>query len=219
MNKLNVVIGGCGRVGRLLASNLESQGHLINIIDKDPLSFEEMKPGFKGKKFIGVVFDKETLEKAGIKEADVFVAVTSGDNSNIVSARTAQEYYRVPIVYARIYDPKRAQIYQKFGIQTIASATWAIARLTNLILFQDFHSEYTFGSGQVGLMEVTIPAILENKIVKDIEVDGEIKIASIVRGYYSIVPSSSTIFRKDDRLYVSVAQGSMNKFKKMLGMD
>ena len=101
MHKMNIVIGGCGRVGRYLAHTLENSGHTISIIDKDPANFDELWVGYKGKKVNGIVFDRDVLENAGIKEADVYVAVTSGDNSNIVSARIAKEYYKVPIVFAR----------------------------------------------------------------------------------------------------------------------
>ncbi|MBU4450963.1 MAG: TrkA family potassium uptake protein [Actinomycetia bacterium] len=214
---MNIVIGGCGRVGRYLAHTLESSGHNISIIDKDPANFDELWAGYKGKKVIGIVFDRDVLENAGIKEADVYVAVTSGDNSNIVSARIAKEYFKVPIVFARIYDPRRAEIYKKFGVSTIATVTWASSRLVSLILNPELHSEYVFGSGEVEMVEVTLPLRLENKLVKDLEISGEIKVSAIFRENNVFIPNPGTIFSKDDVLYITVSHDSISKLRNMLG--
>ena len=217
MHKMNIVIGGCGRVGRYLARTLENSGHTISIIDKDPANFDELWAGYKGKKVNGIVFDRDVLENAGIKEADVYVAVTSGDNSNIVSARIAKEYYKVPIVFARIYDPRRAEIYKNFGISTIATVTWASTRLVSLILNPELHSEYVFGSGEVEMVEITLPLRLENKLVKDLEISGEIKISAIFRENNVFIPNPGTVFSKDDILYITVSHDSISKLKNMLG--
>ena len=217
MHKMNIVIGGCGRVGRYLAHTLENSGHNISINDKDSANFDELWAGYKGKKVIGIVFDRDVLENAGIKEADVYVAVTSGDNSNIVSARIAKEYYKVPIVFARIYDPRRAEIYKNFGVSTIATVTWASSRLVSLILNPELHSEYVFGSGEVEMMEVTLPLRLENKLVKDLEISGEIKVSTIFRENSVFIPNPGTIFNKDDVLYITVSHDSISKLRNMLG--
>ena len=217
MHKMNTVIGGCGRVGRYLAYKLESEGHFVSIIDKDPSNFEELRQGFKGKKVTGIVFNRDTLEKAGIKEADVYVAVTSGDNSNIVSARIAKEYYQVPKVFARIYDPRRAEIYKNFGIPTIATVSWATSRLANLILNPDLKSEYVFGDGEVEMVEVSVPPRLENKYVKDLEIPSEIKISAILRDNRILIPNAGTIFNKEDILYITISHESIKKLKNMLG--
>jgi len=217
MHKMNIVIGGCGRVGRYLAHTLENSGHNISIIDKNPENFDELWAGYKGKKVNGIVFDRNVLENAGIKEADVYVAVTSGDNSNIVSARIAKEYFKVPIVFARIYDPRRAEIYKNFGVSTIASVTWATSRLVSLILNPELHSEYVFGSGEVEMMEVALPLRLENKLVKDLEILGEIKVSAIFRENNVFIPNPGTIFNKDDILYITVSHDSIIKLRNMLG--
>ena len=217
MHKMNIVIGGCGRVGRYLAHILENSGHNISIIDKNPENLDELWAGYKGKKVNGIVFDRDVLENAGIKEADVYVAVTSGDNSNIVSARIAKEYFKVPIVFARIYDPRRAEIYKNFGISTIATVTWASTRLVSLILNPGLHSEYVFGSGEVEMMEVALPLRLENKLVKDLEIMGEIKVSAIFRENNVFIPNPGTIFNKDDILYITVSHDSIIKLRNMLG--
>lgn len=219
MHIMRIVVGGCGRVGRFLAGRLENEGHIVSVIDKNPQSFNDLKPTFKGKKFTGIVFDREILEKAGIQEADAYVAVTSGDNSNMVSARIAKEYYKVPKVFARIYDPRRAEIYQNIGIPTIATVAWASARLIDLISRPELHIEYDFGNAEVELVEVSVSPALENRKISDIEVTGEIRVASIVRGHNALVPAPTTIVKKNDRLFISVLQESMNKLQRMFDLE
>src|SRR5262245_65769691 len=122
---MHILIMGCGRVGAALTVELAKAGHTVAIIDKRADAFDKLPPGFEAKHFVGLGFDREVLEEAGIKDADAFVAVSNGDNSNIVSARIAREHYHVPKVIARIYDPRRAEIYEKLDIPTIASVRWA----------------------------------------------------------------------------------------------
>ena len=122
---MKVIIGGCGRVGAQLATKLSHEGHEVVVIDKDATAFRRLGKGFTGTTIRGMVFDRDVLEKAGTDRADAYVAVTSGDNSNVVSATIAREIYRVPKVVARIFDPRRAEIYRRLGIQTVSSVTWA----------------------------------------------------------------------------------------------
>src|SRR2546423_13298779 len=126
---MKVVIMGCGRVGAELTVELGKAGHDVAIIDKRKEAFDRLPPGFEARRFVGVGFDRETLEEAGIKEADAFIAVSSGDNSNILSARVAREYYHVPSVIARIYDPRRAEIYERLNIPTVASVKWTAKQI------------------------------------------------------------------------------------------
>ena len=218
-NRLHVVIGGYGRVGRYLARMLEFEGHTVSVIDQDPLVFECAEGDeILGQKFIGPVFDRDVLEDAGIKEADCFAAVTSGDNSNIVAARTAREHYRVPRVIARIYDPRRAEIYRGLGISTVAAVTWTSSRLLDMITHPDLHSEYQFGNAEVEMVEIQLPATLAGKTVSDLTVPGEVAVASIVRGGRAILPIEGSSFEKDDTLYINVLRESADKLERLLGL-
>lgn len=219
MKKMYVVIGGCGRVGSNVAYTLEYEGHAVAVIDKDPLAFEALKPNFKGTKTEGIVFDRDTLEEAGIRKADAYLAVTSGDNSNIVSARIAREHYHVPKVYARIYDPRRAIIYENFGIPTIASVMWSSYRLLDLISHPHLYSEYQFGNGEFQLIAAYIPPPLAGRPVRNLEVPGEIHITAIIRGNRPFLPTSGTILERNDRLYLTVSQESMGKLERLLGLQ
>lgn len=217
MHRMHVVIGGYGRVGRILAHMLEYEGHSVSVIDQDPHAFDE-SDDIMGGKFVGQVFDRDVMEEAGIRDADCFAAVTSGDNSNIVAARNAKEYYRVPRVIARIYDPRRAEIYRGLGISTIASVTWTSARLLDLITHPDMHSDYQFGNGEVKMYEVELPAGLEGRSVLDLDVPGEIRVASIVREGEAMLPASGVTFQKDDVLFLNVLNESTEKLERLLGL-
>jgi trk system potassium uptake protein TrkA len=216
---MHVVIGGYGRVGRYLAHMLEFEGHTVSVIDHDPLAFEETETeGILGGKFIGPVFDREVMEDAGIRDADCFAAVTSGDNSNIVAARNAKEYYRVPRVIARIYDPRRAEIYRGMGISTIASVTWTSAQLLDLITHPDMHSDFQYGNGEVKMFTMELPAGLEGRSVLDLDVGGEIMLTALVREGEAILPASGLTFEKNDVLYINVLNQSTGKLERLLGL-
>ena len=133
---MRVIVMGCGRVGSELALQLLDGEHEVAVIDKNPSAFVKYPPGTKAKTIVGLGFDRDVLEEAGIKEADAFVAVSSGDNSNIVSARVALEHYHVPKVVARIYDPRRADIYERLNIPTVATTKWGVKQI-QLMLFHD----------------------------------------------------------------------------------
>ncbi len=218
-NRLHVVIGGYGRVGRYLAKMLEFEGHSVSVIDQDPLVFEcEEAEEIMGRKFIGPVFDRDVLEDAGIRDADCFAALTSGDNSNIVAARMAKEHYRVPRVIARIYDPRRAEIYRGLGISTIASVTWTSTRLLDMVSHPDLHSEYQYGNAEVEMIEVEAPVGLFGKSVSAITVPGEISVSAIVRAGQAVMPSEGWTFQKDDVLFVNVLRESAEKLERLLGL-
>jgi len=218
-NRLHVVIGGYGRVGRYLAKMLEFEGHTVSVIDQDPLVFDcDESEEILGQKFIGPVFDRDVLEDAGIKNADCFAAVTSGDNSNIVAARTAKEFYRVPRVIARIYDPRRAEIYRGLGISTIASVTWTSTRLLDMVTHPDLHSEYQYGNAEVQLMEVEVTAGLEGKHYTELNVTGEIAVSAVVRAGSAILPSEGFSFEMGDVVFVNVVRESATKLERLLGL-
>jgi trk system potassium uptake protein TrkA len=156
---LHVVVVGCGRVGSELAGALESSGHTVSVIDKNERAFRRLPAGFAGKTFVGLGFDREVLADAGIDEAGAFASVTNGDNSNILCARIARETYKIERVVARIYDPRRALIYQRLGIPTVATVAWTTDQvLRRLLPGEATGHEWIDGTGNVCLVERTIPA-------------------------------------------------------------
>ena len=131
---MHVIIVGCGRVGASTAAELARAGHDVVVIDRDPDAFRLLPGNFSGRTLVGTGFDRDVLESAGIREADAFVAAASGDNTNAVAARIAKEVYRVPDVVARIFDPRRADIYRRYGVQTFAPTAWSVSKIVELIV-------------------------------------------------------------------------------------
>jgi trk system potassium uptake protein TrkA len=157
---MHVVVVGCGRVGSELASTLQSTGHSVSVIDKNPNAFRRLGSDFEGETVVGYGFDRATLEAAGIDKAEALAAVTSGDNSNIVTARVARENFGIEKVVARIYDTRRAAIFQKLGIPTVATVAWTTDQVLRRLLPSEHHSEWVDATGTVALVELAVPSSL-----------------------------------------------------------
>ncbi|MEL7668368.1 MAG: TrkA family potassium uptake protein [Actinomycetota bacterium] len=216
---MHVVIGGYGRVGRYLAYMLEERGHTVAVVDRDENAFASAGRDMRGRRISGEVFDRTTLEKAGIADADAFAAVTSGDNSNIVSARVARERYGVPCVVARIYDPRRARIYERFGIPTISSVNWSSAMLLATILEPDVKTTATYGGGEVLTITADASLTLTGKRVSNLDYPGKFHISAIVRDGVAQLPEPRTELAKGDRLSITVTREALPELKRLLDLD
>ena len=203
-SEVHVIIAGCGRVGSELASNLERLGHSVAVIDKSAKAFERLKAGFAGRHIVGFAFDREVLEEAGIKEASAFASVTNGDNSNILSARVAKEHYRVPQVVARIYDPRRAQIYQRLGIQTVATVRWTTDQILRSLLPEEISVEYTVDNGEVVVTALPAPPEVVGKRVLDVDILGRRRVVAVSRFGVPRVPDKDLTVQEGDILHISV---------------
>src|SRR5437867_6753597 len=147
MVPMHVIVVGCGRVGSELAAELETQGHTVAVIDKNRNAFRRLPERFTGRAVLGFGFDRDHLEQAGVREAGALAAVTSGDNSNVLTARIARETYQIPNVVARIYDPRRAVIYQRLGIPTVATVTWTTDQVLRRLFPEKTVTDWTDPSG------------------------------------------------------------------------
>lgn len=213
---MKVIIAGCGRVGSTLATKLSREGHDVSVVDKDQTSFERLGKTFKGATVRGFVFDGGALKKAGIEKADAFASVTSGDNSNIVSATIAKDMYRVPKVVARIYDPRRAEIYRRLGIATVSSVSWASNEILTLMLHAQLTRDVTLGDGEVQIVRLDIPHRLVGRTIDEITVGGEILVVSITRGGKAFIPGSGAIFQENDVVEVAALTTAMPTLKRMV---
>jgi trk system potassium uptake protein len=213
---VHVIIAGCGRVGSELAGSLESLNHSVVVVDKDPVAFDRLRADFKGVKLTGFVFDRDVLEEARIKEADAFASVTSGDNSNILSARVAKEHYRVPQVVARIYDPRRAQIYQRLGIQTVATVRWTTDQMLRHLLPEDVPVEYTVDNGEVVVTSVQASPEIVGKNVLALDLEGQRRVVAVSRFGVPRLPHKNLMIQDGDILYVSVVRASAGDLKASL---
>ena len=203
---MHVVIMGCGRVGMQLSIELADDGHQVSIIDKHASAFDKLPPGFNAKTIVGLGFDRHTLELAGVADADAFVAVSSGDNSNIVSARVALEHYHVPKVIARIYDPRRAEIYERLNIPTVATTKWGVKQIQLMLLHDRQEIRESLGGGDLLRLRVPVPPHLVGKPASSINVDGQILVAGVSRGGTGFIPTAESTMQKGDYLIVILAK-------------
>jgi trk system potassium uptake protein len=202
---VHVVILGCGRVGSLLADRLDEAGHSVAIVDQDPQSFRRLSGRFSGSTVKGIGFDRETLEKAGIERAHAFAAVSSGDNTNILAARVARETYGVEHVVARIYDPRRAEVYQRLGIPTVATVSWTAGQIMRRLIPQDALEEYRDASGQVMLAEMPAHPSWFGHAVVDMEIATGARVAFISRLGSGLVPHTDMVLQDGDLVHVLAA--------------
>lgn len=213
---MRVVIVGCGRVGSELANMLSAEGHQVAIIDKNAESFRRLSKGFKGNAIQGNAFDLEILRRAGIEVADGFASVTSGDNTNYVLAAIARNRFRVPRVVTRIYDPLRADIYRRLGVPTISSTVWGANKMHELLTYVGLTSVLTIANGEVEVVEVEISPLVVGLQVKELEIPGEVRVVSIVRGGSAFIPGPLVQFEKYDRVLIAALASAMTKLDRML---
>jgi len=200
-----VVIMGCGRVGSTLARFLERGGHSVAIIDLDPSAFRRLSTEFAGQRVTGVGFDRDTLIEAGIERAGAFAAVSSGDNSNIIAARVARETFGVENVVARIYDPARAEVYQKLGIPTVATVRWTADQVLRRLLPEGMLSEWRDPSGKVILAELDYdPGWIGHRISK-LEEESGARVALITRLGEGELPKRGSVVQDGDLLHVTMS--------------
>lgn len=216
---MRVILVGCGRVGSRLASRLAAEGHDIRVVDRSAKSRRLLPEGFPGTFHQGNGYSRAVLEGAGIRGADAFVAVTSGDNSNIVSARTAKDTYRVPVVLARIYDPRRADIYRELGIPTIASVRWTVDRIHQLLLHRHLTPELTFGNGETLLLRSALPGYLTGRRVAEFEVEGEIRVVEVTRSGRSLLPAHGTTAEPGDLVTFAVSATALGRLRNFLDRE
>jgi trk system potassium uptake protein len=208
---VHIVIMGCGRVGSTLAHILEDQGHSVAVIDQNADAFRKLGSGFKGRKITGSGFDRDVLIEAGIEEADAFAAVSSGDNSNIISARVVRESFGIQRVAARIYDPRRAEVYQRVGIPTVATVRWTADQMLRTLIPDGAESLWRDPTGKIVLAEVAYSERWLGEKVKLIEQSTGARIAFISRLGQAVIPEPGTVLQEGDLLHVITEEADLER--------
>ncbi len=201
MCRVHIVILGCGRVGSFLAQELDRLGHSVAIVDQDAGSFRKLAPDFGGSTVTGVGFDRETLETAGIARAHAFAAVSSGDNSNILAARVARETYGVERVVARIYDPRRAEVYQRLGIPTVATVAWTTGQMMRRLLPLGAQDEFRDFTGALTMAEVHVGAAWIGHRLSALEAASGSRITFINRFGEAVIPGPDSVLQEGDLVH------------------
>lgn len=210
---------GCGRVGSGLAKALENSGHTVAVIDQNREAFRRLGPDFNGRTIAGVGFDQDILLEAGIESASAFAAVSNGDNSNILAARVARESYNVPNVVARIYDPERAEIYQRLGIPTVATVPWTTDQMMRRLAPEGSQSEWRDASGTVQLCEVALHKDWFGKPAFLIEEATSSRVALITRLGEGLIPNSHTVLQEGDLVHVTLLESQRAKIDEILARE
>src|SRR6204780_488234 len=198
---------GCGRVGSRIAHTLEDLEHSVAIIDQDPDAFRKLSAGFQGKKITGIGFDQNVLIQAGIERADGFAAISSGDNSNVIAARVARESFGVQRVGARIYDPRRADVYQRLGIPTVATVRWTADQMLRRLLPEGAEPLWRDPTGAVVLAEIACSGAWLGEKVQSLEETARTRIAFISRLGEAMLPGPGTVLQEGDVLHVIAQEG------------
>jgi trk system potassium uptake protein TrkA len=213
---VHVVVVGCGRVGSGLAVQLTGQGHSVAILDKVPRSFRRLPEGWPGTTIVGSGFDREDLDRAGAGTAGALAAVTSGDNSNILTARIARENYGIANVVARIYDPRRAQIYQRLGIPTVATVTWTIDQVMRRLTPDTVTAEWSDATGQILLVEHVLPEAWAGKRLSELGPPGRANLVAVTRAGVPRLDIADMVGQEGDILHVAVLKEALPELERRL---
>ncbi|MCP2243189.1 potassium channel family protein [Lentzea rhizosphaerae] len=206
---MHVVIMGCGRVGASLARALERLDHQVAVIDKDAQSFRRLGSDFHGQQVVGNGFDRNVLIEAGVERAGAFAAVSSGDNSNIISARVARETFGVEHVVARIYDHKRAAVYERLGIPTVATVPWSTDRFLRMLLPEGAATAWRDPSGTVAVLPIEVDETWVGRPVFELEGAIGARVAFLMRFGTGVLPDAKTVVQADDTIYVAALSGTI----------
>ncbi|NLG54404.1 MAG: TrkA family potassium uptake protein [Rhodococcus sp.] len=203
-----VVVMGCGRVGSSLARSLARLGHDVAVIDRDVNAFARLGTDFPGTTVVGMGFDRDVLTRAKIEDADAFAAVSSGDNSNIIAARVARETFGVERVIARIYDEKRAAVYERLGIPTVATVPWSTDRFLHALAHENQLATWRDPSGTVAVTELPVHEGWIGRPLTELEAETNTRIAFLVRFGTGVLPTAKTVVQADDHIYAAAISGS-----------
>jgi trk system potassium uptake protein TrkA len=210
---MKIVIVGCGRMGGSLARTLHLKGHQVTVIDKDPLAFERLGPAFGGRTVVGIGFDRDALTQAGIERTDALAAVTTSDETNVVTARIARLTFHVPRVVARVYDPRKADIYRRLGLQTVSPVVLATSRLAELVSFSHLDTVASLGNGEVEIVLAEIPPMFAGRMAKDLAAVGEIQVIAITRSGKTFLPAPTATFEEGDAVHLAVLSTAMDRLQ------
>jgi trk system potassium uptake protein TrkA len=213
---VHFVIMGCGRVGSTLAHILENQGHTVSVVDSNESAFRRLGSNFAGKRVTGMGFDRDTLTEAGIEDAHAFAAVSSGDNSNILAARVARETFGVDNVVARIYDPGRAEVYQRLGIPTVATVRWTADQMIRRLLPHGSEPEWRDPSGTVQLTEVQVDEAWIGERISRIERESGARVAFLTRLGEGLLPGVDTVLQDGDLVHVLIREEDSDSAESVL---
>jgi trk system potassium uptake protein TrkA len=217
MVAVHMIIVGCGRVGAELALSLDATPHSVVVIDRDPDAFRRLPDDWGGQRVVGLGFDRDVLHEADVEHAGALAAVTSGDNTNILAARVAREHFEVPNVVARIYDPRRALLYQRLGIPTVATVTWTVDQVQRRLLPAESAADWADPNGQIMLIERTLPGHWVGRDLGELEVAERCRLTSISRSGQARIARPGLVGQEGDLVHLMVRSDAVTDVDDLLG--
>src|SRR3990172_12421994 len=200
---MKILIVGCGRVGSELALSVAQRGHDVTVVDVKPSAFDNLGPVFRGRTVQGICFDRDVLKRAGIETADGFAAATSSDNANIIAAKIARDIFQVKNVVTRVYNPAQRGLYERLGLQAVASSSWGAQRMEQLLMHPGLIDMQTIGHGEVRLLEVKVPESWAGRPITNL-LDGRAIIGAVTRAGRAFVSKAGDRFESGDLVYISL---------------
>jgi trk system potassium uptake protein TrkA len=216
---MHVIVVGCGRVGSELAIALDKDGHSVAVIDKNQRAFRRLPDRFTGRAVLGFGFDRDHLIQAGVEEAGALAAVTSGDNSNVMTARVARENFEVPNVVARIYDPRRAVIYARLGIPTVATVAWTTDQVLRRLMPEQMEPQWTEGTGMVSMVERPLPSHFAGRPMSELDEGDRFRVVAVGRGGKAQLVSRGMMGQDGDILHIAVQRDALPDLAERLASD
>jgi len=215
---MKYLIIGCGRMGTGVTAALLRKGHAVALVDKSPKIAEQLEPRLREHFVEGSAFDREVLIRAGIEHADGLAAMTSNDEVNVIAARLARIIFHVPRIVARLYDPRKRELYRRLGIQVAATLSWSINRCVDLLSYSELEAVASMGHGEVEIVQVEAGALLEGHKVGSITVPGEVLVVALSRHGKTFLPSPETALHRRDVIHIAVLTASAERLRAILGL-
>lgn len=214
---MSILVLGCGRVGSGLARELSSRGRGVTVVDSDPDALARLGPSFVGDRVAGSALDRQVVLRAGIRAADGVAGVTGSDAVNATVARAARLQDNVPVVVARLYDPRKAEIYDRLGVRTVAPVTWGIRRIADLLTASEVQPIVCLGTGGVELVDVAVPPLLAGRSGAELEVPGEVQVVAVTRHGRTFLASTAVALEAGDLVHLAVAEHAVSRLPSLLG--
>lgn len=214
-----VIIVGCGRMGAELATDLSINGHDVVVVDRQKEAFNRLGSEFNGITVLGTGIDEDVLKKAGIEQADAFIALTNIDNVNIMAAQIAKDIFKVPKVIARIYEPDREYVYKEFGLDTINPSTIGIMQIKNALMSNALNRLLILGGGDVEIVEIKVSKDLAGKKIQEIEIPHKFKVCGLLRGNETLIPSDDMELKQNDILIAIIRIDAVETVQDLFGIN
>ncbi|MBK8134798.1 MAG: NAD-binding protein [Anaerolineae bacterium] len=216
---MKIIIVGCGRVGQGLAQAMSRKGHLVTVVDKDPKAFHALNPAPSIQCITGIGFDRDVLIQAGIERTDGLAAVTDSDEANLVTGQLARQVFHIPKVVARVYDSRQAEIYRRLGLQVIATTSWGVNRIAEILTYSSLDPVLNLGNGEVDILQSSVPLLLVGRTVNELTIPGEVSVIAITRRDSAFLPTLGTVFEAGDHVHLAVITSAMRRLSAMLQPD